>query len=161
LSCGFETLRMRLLLYSHYFAPSIGGVETVVRSLAEGLTGLRPPASAGSFDLTVVTQTPAGEFDDSSLSFRVVRRPSLSVLRRVIASSDLVHVAGPALLPMLFAWLCGKAFLVEHHGFQTICPNGQLLIASSGAPCPGHFMNGRHTKCLQCNSQQGMLASLR
>src|SRR5262249_40147277 len=54
LSCGFETLRMRLLLYSHYFAPSIGGVETVVRSLAEGLTGLRPPASAGSFHLTVV-----------------------------------------------------------------------------------------------------------
>jgi len=31
---------MNLLLYAHYFAPSIGGTETVVLSVARGLAGV-------------------------------------------------------------------------------------------------------------------------
>ena len=49
--------------------------------------------------------------------------------------------------------------VVEHHGFQSICPNGQLLIRPAGVPCPGHFMAGRHGECLRCNAGQGWLAS--
>jgi hypothetical protein len=30
---------LNLLIYSHYFAPSVGGVESIVESLARGLTG--------------------------------------------------------------------------------------------------------------------------
>jgi len=36
-----EKWDVKLLLYSHYFAPSIGGVETIVMSLARGLADLR------------------------------------------------------------------------------------------------------------------------
>jgi glycogen(starch) synthase len=150
---------MKLLFYSHFFAPSIGGVETIVRSLAAGLAELTAPGGASEFELTLVTQTPPADFDDQSLNFRVVRQPPLSDLRRLIASSDVVHIAGPAILPLFFSLLARKPVVVEHHGFQTICPNGQLLIEPHGAPCPGHFMAGRHAECWRCNSAPGWLAS--
>jgi glycosyltransferase involved in cell wall biosynthesis len=150
---------MKLLLYSHFFAPSVGGVETIVRSLAAGLADLRGPGGAAEFELTLVTQTPPGDFGDASLVFRVIRRPSFSELRRLIRLSDVVHVAGAAIPPLVLSLLARKPFVVEHHGFQTICPNGQLLIEPAGTPCPGHFMAGRHAECWRCNSAQGWVAS--
>jgi glycosyltransferase involved in cell wall biosynthesis len=150
---------MKLLLYSHFFAPSVGGVETVVRSIAAGLAELRSSGGSPEFDLTLVTQTPAADFDDRSLAIRVIRRPAFSELRRLIRSSDVVHVAGPAILPILLSRLASKPLVIEHHGFQTICPNGQLLIEPEGTPCPGHFMAGRHAECWRCNSGPGWLAS--
>src|SRR6266849_5402914 len=154
-----ETSRMKLLIYSHYFAPSVGGVESIVLSLANGLTGLRGSNGTSQFELTLVTETPAGDFDDTALPFRVIRRPGLIPLWRLVRRNDVVHVAGPALAPLFLGLLERKPVVVEHHGFQTICPNGQLLIEPAGAPCPGHFMAGRHVKCLRCNSEQGWLAS--
>ena len=64
---------MKLLIYSHFFAPSIGGVETIVQSLALGLAGLRDLNCSSEFEITLVTQTPAGHYGDSTLTFP--RRP--------------------------------------------------------------------------------------
>ena len=150
---------MKLLIYSHFFAPSVGGVETVVLSLARGLAGLRSPGGDPEFEVTLATQTLADGFDDASLPFRVVRRPNLIHLWDLIRASDVVHVAGPAIAPLFLGLLARKPIVVEHHGFQTICPNGQLLIEPTGTPCPGHFMAGRHRECLRCNGSQGWLAS--
>jgi len=150
---------MKLLLYSHYFAPSVGGVETLVLSLARGLAGLRNAAGEPEFEITLVTQTPLQAFDDAALPFRVVRQPGLATLRHLIHASEVVHVAGPAFAPLILGLLAHKPVIVEHHGFQTICPNGQLLIAPAGMPCPGHFMAGHHTECLRCNAGQGWMAS--
>lgn len=150
---------MKLLIYSHFFAPSIGGVETIVQSLARGLAGVRDLNGSSQFEITLVTQTPAGQYDDSALPFRVVRQPGLFPLWRLIHSCDVVHAAGPAFAPLLLARLARKPLVVEHHGFQTICPNGQLVIEPEGLPCPGHFMAGRHSECLRCNSAQGWVAS--
>lgn len=146
---------LKLLIYSHFFAPSIGGVETIVLSLARGLAELRDPAGVREFEVTLVTQTPAGNYDDTGLPFRVVRQPALRTLWQLIRSSDVVHLAGPALAPVLLSLLARRPVVIEHHGFQTICPNGQLLIEPQGRPCPGHFMAGRHDECLRCNSAQG------
>jgi glycosyltransferase involved in cell wall biosynthesis len=148
-----------LLLYSHFFAPSIGGVETIVLSLARGLAERRDSNGAAQFKITLVTQTPAGNWNDRELPFRVIRKPDLFQLWRLIRSCDLVHVAGPALAPLFLTLVAGKPVIVEHHGFQTICPNGQLLIEPAGTPCPGHFMASRHAKCLRCNSSPGWLVS--
>ncbi len=148
-----------LLLYSHFFPPSVGGVETIVLSLARGLAGLRDSNGVKQFELTLVTQTPAGNDDDAALPFRVMRQPGLVQLWQLIRTADVVHVAGPALAPLIFGLLAGKPVVIEHHGFQAICPNGQLLIEPAGAPCPGHFMAGRHSECLRCNSAQGWLVS--
>lgn len=147
---------MKLLLYSHFFAPSIGGVETIVLTLAKGLSEYK----GERFEVTVVTQTAAEEFPDGELPFSVVRRPATRRLWRLIRESDVIHVSGPALQPMLFTKLAHKPLVVEHHGFQTICPNGQLLIEPS-TPCPGHFMARNHRACLRCNSHLGWSASLR
>ena len=150
---------MKLLIYSHFFAPSIGGVETIVLSLARGLSELRDAKGAPEFETTLATQTPAGNYDDSKLPFRVVREPGIFQLWQLIRTSDLVHAAGPALAPLLLTRLARKPVVVEHHGFQTICPNGQLLIEPAGTPCPGHFMAGRYGECLRCNSGQGRFTS--
>ena len=150
---------MKLLLYSHFFAPSVGGVETIVLSLARGLAGLRDLNGVPQFEITLVTQTPAGHYEDGANPFRTIRQPGFARLWQLIRKSDVVHVSGPALAPLLLGLLARKPLIVEHHGFQTICPNGQLLIEPAGAPCPGHFMAGRQTECLRCNSGQGWLAS--
>ncbi len=150
---------MKLLLYSHYFTPSVGGVETIVLSLARGLAELRDTNGQPEFEVTLATQTRAEKFDDAALPFRVIRQPSLPRLWQIVRAAHVVHVAGPALAPLILGLLARKPVVVEHHGFQTICPNGQLLIEPSDTPCPGHFMAGRHRECLRCNAGQGWLAS--
>jgi glycosyltransferase involved in cell wall biosynthesis len=152
---------MKLLLYSHFFAPNIGGVETLVLSLAKGLAQLPSASGKAQFDVTLVTQTSASNFDDCALPYRVVRQPGDWQLWKLIQASDVVHVAGTAIMPMVLGKLARKPVVVEHHGFQAICPNGQLLMEPSETPCPGHFMAGHHGVCLRCNSSQGWTASMK
>ena len=94
-----QTLRMKLLLYSHSFTPNVGGVETIALSLARGLAELRTVDNRQRFALTVVTQIPSADFDDTALSFPVVRRPGALVLWRLIGEADVVHLAGPHCCP--------------------------------------------------------------
>jgi glycogen(starch) synthase len=152
---------MKLLLYSHFFAPSIGGVETVVMSLATELSPSSKSSSKGEFELTLVTQTPRGSFDDSLFPFPVVRQPSFNALRKLIRSADVIHVAGAAISPVLLGLVLRKPVVVEHHGFQTICPTGQLFQEPEDVPCPGHFMAERYTHCLACAPAPKPLASFR
>jgi glycosyltransferase involved in cell wall biosynthesis len=152
---------MKLLLYSHFFVPSVGGVETVVRSVATGLAELRSPRGRQEFQLTLITQTPRGSFDDFSLPFLVVRQPNLNSLRKLISSADIIHLAGAAISPILLGLLFRKPVVVEHHGFQTICPTGQLFQEPENIPCPGHFMAERYIHCLACGPIPRRLASFR
>jgi len=152
---------MRLLIYSHFFAPSVGGVETVVKSLATGLANLRTTGDAAVYEVTVVTHTPDLDTNTLSAPYRIIRRPSVDELRKVIASSDLIHVAGAAIPPIREALRIGKPVVVEHHGFQVICPTGQLLQEPQDAPCPGHFMKGNHAACLGCRKTGSFYGSFR
>ena len=130
---------MKILLYSHFFAPSIGGVETIVLSLARGLAELRSPKGDPEFDLVLVTQTPAENFDDCSLAFRTVRRPTIVQLWHLIRGSDVIHIAGPSLAPLFLSWLARKPVILEHHGYQAICPNGLLLHEPDKSVVPATF----------------------
>jgi len=150
---------VKLLIYSHYFAPSIGGVETIVMSLARGLAELRAENCAREFELTLVTKTPRGDFDDSAPPFRVIRKPGLLQLLQLVREADVMHIAGPALSPLVLGLLLRKRVVIEHHGFQVICPTGQLLIESRGEPCPGHFMAGRRAECWNCDPALGWFGS--
>src|SRR5262249_55416633 len=124
-----------------------------------GLAELRENRNQPQFEITLVTETPAGDFCDCDLPFRVIRSPGLIRLHRLIRKSDVVHLAGPALIPLILGYILRKPLVVEHHGFQTICPNGGLFFEPSSAPCPGHFMPARHALCLRCNAAQGWLPS--
>jgi glycogen(starch) synthase len=152
---------MKLLIYSHSFAPNIGGIETIVMSLARGLAERRGSDGQRQFEVTLATQTPARDCDDRDLPFSVARRPGIGRLWRLVRAAEVIHLAGPAVLPLLLARLQGKPCVVEHHGFQTICPNGQLVIEPSNEPCPGHFMAGNHGACLHCQKGRGWPASIK
>src|SRR5437016_1452101 len=152
---------MKLLLYSHFFAPSVGGTETIVLSIAGGLSELRTSSGLSEFEITLVTETPAEDFDDRSLPFQVIRQPGLARLWQLIRSSNVIHVAGPALSPLVLGLVMRKPVVIEHHGFQAICPTGQLLMERTGTACPGHFMGGNHVECLCCRSDRDWLASWR
>ena len=153
---------MKLLIYSHFFAPSVGGVETVVLSLARGLSERRNAEGAAEFEVTLVTQTTGGNYDDTSLPFHVVRQPALLQLWRLIRSSDVVHIAGPALAPLFLARLARRPYVIEHHGYQAVCPNGLLFHHPTNAVCPGHFQTGNYLECMNCNTKiEGSRGALR
>jgi glycogen synthase len=142
---------MKLLIYSHYFAPSVGGVESIVMSLARGLTEI---PSSSAIVVTVVTNTDAGAFNDAALPFKVIRNPTFSRLLDLVKQSDLVHVSGPALGPMFASYLKGKPFVIEHHSYQSICPNGVLLLEPKRSICPGYFQAHEYQKCLSCRAAE-------
>jgi glycosyltransferase involved in cell wall biosynthesis len=155
---------MKLLLYTHAWAPTIGGTQTVTRHLAEGLAN-SPPDATGSgerIEVTLVTPTPRGDMDDAKLPYRVVRSPNLLKLISLVHQSDLVHLAGPTLGPLFISWLLRKPVVIEHHGYDSVCPNGLLFYEPTETPCPGHFMARQYSKCIRCNTGKlGLLGSLR
>jgi glycosyltransferase involved in cell wall biosynthesis len=147
---------MRILIYGHFFLPVVGGVQTLMRHLAQGLVDLNEREGGGELspiEVTVVTMTPAQGMDDSALPYRVVRQPNLWRLTQLIRESSVLHVAGPCLLPLAIAWLARKPTIVEHHGYQANCPNGLLLYEPDRSVCPGHFLEHRYGECLRCCSQ--------
>jgi glycosyltransferase involved in cell wall biosynthesis len=151
-ACVEDTVK--ILIYSHYFLPSVGGVERLVASMARGF-------SEKGHRVCVATATGAGTFDESTLPYRVVRLPSMAALVRLIREHDVFHLAGPALAPMLLGYLLRKPVVIEHHMYQAICPNGLLVYQPNHTVCPGHFIAGRHRECLRCNAALGKGTSFR
>ncbi len=148
---------LKLLLYSHFFAPSVGGVETFSMYLAQGLPRDNGDAAESVF-VTVVTQTAGGDEPDSAeVPFRIIRQPSTQCLWRLIGGADKVILAGPAILPLLFALIRSKPVVLTHHGYQSICPNGLLFHLPTQSCCPGHFAAGRYLECVKCNASQETL----
>ena len=102
------------------------------------------------FEVVLATQTPAASFDDRSLPFSVVRAPTLFRLWRLIRSSDVIHIAGPSLAPLFLSWIARRPTVIEHHGYQAVCPNGLFVHQPDAAVCPGHFQAHRYGECLKC-----------
>ena len=148
---------MNILIYSHAFAPQIGGVETYALHLARGLAA-RDAGKAAR--VTVVTQSVQRDFNDSAMPFAIVRRPGIGQLRNLIRQSDVIHLAGPAIVPLALALFAHKPIVVEHHGYQASCPNGLLLYQPTKSACPNHYMRKEFSACLRCNTaESGRLAS--
>jgi glycosyltransferase involved in cell wall biosynthesis len=80
----------------------------------------------------------------------IVRRPGLFRLWRLIRESDVLFIAGPAVAPMLLALLARRPFVVEHHGYQAVCPNGLLLNKLRGGVCGEAFRLRQYGECLGC-----------
>ena len=99
-----------------------------------------------------MTPTPAGTMNDAALPFGIVRRPGFVTLIRLLCRADVIHLAGPAFLPMLLGLLLQKPVVVEHSSYQAACPNGLLGDERTKTTCPGHFMARRYLECLRCNA---------
>jgi len=150
---------VKLLIYSHAFAPQVGGIETFAAQLARGLSMTDAAEEIKNFAVTVVTQVHGNEGDNSGTSvFRIVRKPSSLELWRLVGDADRILLAGPAILPLAFALIRHKTLIVSHHGYQSICPNGMLFQFPTKSCCPGHFAAGRYSECVKCNAPQEKLA---
>jgi glycogen synthase len=150
---------MRLLIYSHAFAPQVGGIETFALNLARGLAKTEPAQDTNNFTITVVTQVPGPEEDVFGAgAFRIVRKPTPVELWRLVGDADRVLLAGPSILPLVFALVRRRVLIVSHHGYQSICPNGMLFQFATQTCCPGHFAGGRYWECIKCNAPQDRIA---
>ncbi len=142
---------MKILIYSKVFLPVTGGIQTVVSELARGLAERRANG-VEKIEVTVVTRTKSGMDDHDSLPYKLVRDPNLLNLIEFVREADVIHVAGPAMLPMALGRLFRKPVVVEHHGYQSICPNGLLVYQPDHSLCPGYFMQKRYRMCVRCNA---------
>jgi len=121
--------------------------------LAQGLARASSPAAGETVHITIVTATAPDGMDDAALPFRVVRRPGFVALLKLLWEADMIHLAGPCFLPMVMGLALRKPGVVEHHGYQAVCPNGLLFYEPTKSICPGHFMARRYHKCLGCNAE--------
>jgi glycosyltransferase involved in cell wall biosynthesis len=148
----YDNESVRLLIYTHPFAPMVGGIETYTMLLARRLSEVAQ-ADMEPVEVTVVTQAHVRDMDDSVLPFRVVRKPGLAQLAGLVRKADVIHVASPAFVPMLLAWVLRKPVVVEHDGYNSACPNGLLFYEPTKTDCPGHFLARNYKECLRCNRE--------
>lgn len=104
---------MNILISSHAFAPSLGGIETVSRLLA------REFAALGN-EVAVITQTP-GPGDEQ---FSVVRRPSIGRLLSLLQEADLFWQNNLSLRTLWPVMLRPKPVVVTHQGSYCLPPSG-------------------------------------
>jgi glycosyltransferase involved in cell wall biosynthesis len=152
---------MRVLIYTHAFPPMIGGIETITMQLAQGLAAREGHASDNNMQVTVVTPQATRDSGEDAFPFCIVRAPSFAKLVSLINKADILHVAGTDMLPILLGWALRKIMVVEHHGFQTACPNGQMFYEPTQTPCPSHYTAGRHRQCLRCSTTGGAIRGLK
>jgi glycosyltransferase involved in cell wall biosynthesis len=153
---------MRLLIYTRVFSPMVGGMETITMvELARSLARSSHTSPEHPVQVTVVTPTAKVSAADRTLPFSIFRKPTFIKLVKLIWETDILHVAGTDMLPLWLGWLLRKRMVVEHHGFQTACPHGQMFDEPAQVPCPGHYMAGRHLQCLKCNLVNGASHSLK
>lgn len=117
---------MKVLLYSHAFHPSLGGVETVSLALARGFLD-------SGVECKVVTQTPAGK-DDVAFGFEVVRQPGRQTARSLVRWADVVLFNGASLALQPWVILTRKPFVWVHVGYQAACIDGLGWVDNAPAP---------------------------
>jgi glycogen(starch) synthase len=104
---------MKILLSSHAFAPSIGGIETVSGLLAEEFLRM-------NHQVKVVTQT--ADEEGEKFPFPVVRRPSVRKLFSLINWSDVFWQNNLSLRTLWPAFVLGKPVVITHQGSYCVRP---------------------------------------
>jgi glycogen synthase len=110
---------LKILLSSHAFSPSIGGIETVSALLAEEFSRL------GHF-VKVVTQTPEVDAETSSCS--VVREPSIRKLFGLVKWCDVFWQNNLSLRTAWPAFCLRKPVVITHQGSYCRPPAGLDLM---------------------------------
>ncbi len=110
---------MKILISSHAFAPSIGGIETVGALLAAEF-------ARSGHEVAVVTQT--GEESEERFLFRVLRQPSLGELSRVLRWCDIFWQNNLSLRTLWPALFLRAPIVITHQGSYCQRPSGIDLV---------------------------------
>jgi len=132
---------MNICVYSYYFYPVAGGLQTFTKGLAKDLTrrGTR---------VTLVTETNRQSVNQD-FRFRVIRTPRIKELSSIISNSDVIHLNGFALKIVFLALLHRKPIIWTHHEYDSICPIG--IGWNDNSSCSfGLF------RCALCMRRRGM-----
>ena len=98
---------MRIFFESRPFYPSVGGMETVARQLAEAW------AQRGH-DVQIVTQTPLGSAVEVE-ACEIHRRPSINTWLRQLSDADVFVQSGISLKTLPLGWVMRTPTVVIHH----------------------------------------------
>ena len=101
---------MRILIFSPWFPPSFGGVETVVQLLAAGLSL--------EHVVTVATTFPSNE-PEAERPYTVLRRARLGELLRAVRAADVVLMFSASLRFIGLPLLLRKPLAVNHYTWPT------------------------------------------
>ena len=96
---------MKILFSSYAFQPSVGGIESVSKILAENF-------SAGGHDVQLITETPGEE--NAGANYRIIRKPSCAKLMRLLRWSDLLFQNNISLRSLIPALVLRKPAVVMH-----------------------------------------------
>jgi glycogen synthase len=110
---------LKILISSHAFAPSIGGIETVTGLLADEFVRL-------GHSVVVVTQTPIGSGD--RFDYPVLRRPGPRELSKAITWCDLFWQNNLSLRTLWPAWPLRRPVVITHQGSYCRAPSGLDLV---------------------------------
>jgi glycogen(starch) synthase len=104
---------MRILISSHAFAPSLGGIETVSKLLAQQFVAI-------GHQVTVVTQTPGQEEEE----FAIVRQPSVGQLLELVKQHDIFWQNNLSLRTLWPVVVRPCPVVVTHQGSYCRRPSG-------------------------------------
>src|SRR5690554_4720877 len=116
---------MKVLLYSHFFYPSIGGLESVSLTLAKAFV-------ENGVHCKVITTTNSN-FDDN-FSFTVTRSPDWRTQVELVRWADIVLFNGASLALQPWVLLLKKPFIWIHTGYQVSCIDGCGWVEGERAP---------------------------
>lgn len=119
---------MKVLIYSHAFHPSVGGVETVSMTLAQGFL------ASGGIECRVVTHSEAGAGAPMDFGFEVIRCPGIARQRALVRWADVVLFNGASLALQPWVLLARKPFVWVHVGYQASCIDGLGWVDNATAP---------------------------
>ncbi len=107
--------RLKILISSHAFAPSVGGIETVSELLAEEFVRL-------GHAVTVVTQT--ADDQAAEAGYLIIRQPSVRELFRAIKWCDVFWQNNLSVRTIWPALLLRKPLVITHQGSYCRKPGG-------------------------------------
>jgi glycogen synthase len=116
---GSAASPLKILISSHAFAPSVGGIETVSELLAEEFVRL-------GHMVTVVTQTADDQAEEPG--YLIVRRPLVRQLFPAIKWCDVSWQNNLSLRTIWPALLLRKPIVITHQGSYCRQPNGLDLV---------------------------------
>lgn len=117
--------KFKVLLYSHFFYPSLGGLETVSLSLANGFI-------ANGIDCKVITTSECLINDD--FAFEVIRKPDRHNQKEIVKWADVVLFNGASLALQPWVLFYRKPFVWVHVGYQASCIDGLGWVDGHSAP---------------------------
>jgi glycogen synthase len=117
--------KLKILLYSYLFYPSVGGIESISLSLAEGFV-------QQGHQCNVVTESESDQIDAFECS--VFRKPNLKTKVKLIKWADIIIYNGVGLGLQPWPLVYGKPFIWVHQGYQINCIDGLGWFEGESAP---------------------------